>query len=95
MAKKTAKSTREQMYREILERSGIRFEDCRVFGIMFPDAAKCRIFHFRIMANCLNYVLFDSIERNANVIVFKSMDDVEIINEAKKLDGIKVLPKIR
>lgn len=77
MAKKVS---REQVYREILESRGIRFEDCRMLSFFFSVESWAKLFHYGIMMERVRYHLFDSWglyavviapddEANANAII--------------------------
>lgn len=96
MAKKTAKSTREQVYREILERAGIRFEDCTVLGFAFEYQMQTELFHYGLMAEKTDYFVFDCWGKYANVVAPKDEQDAAIIIAvAAKNGGKKITPILR
>ena len=98
MAKKTAKSTREQVYREILDRAGIRFEDCTVLAFAFKQEKRPELFHFGLMLHEPRpvYYLFDCWDKYANVIVPKDEKNAAVIIAiAEKDGGEKTTPNLR
>lgn len=98
MAKKTGKTTREQVYREILERIGIRFEDCTVLAFVFKQKFRPESFHFGLMLHEPRpvYYLFDCWEKYANVIVPKDENNAAVIIAiAEKDGGEKTTPNLR
>lgn len=95
MAKKTAKLTREQVYREILGKDGIRFEDCRVLSFVFQYPRWAERFHFDLMAQKSVYFLFDSWEKYANVIVPNNEQNAAVIIAiAENNGGEKTTPNL-
>ena len=98
MAKKTGKTTREQMYREILERVGIRFEDCQILAFTFKHEKRPELFHLGLMLHKPRpvYYLFDCWEKYANVIVPKDENNAAVIIAiAEKDGGEKTTPNLR
>lgn len=98
MAKKTAKLTREQAYREILDRAGIRFEDCTVLAFGFKQELRPELFHFGLMMHEPRpvYYIFDCWDKYANVIVPKDEKNAAVIIAiAEKDGGEKITPNLR
>ena len=72
------------MYREILERSGIRFEDCNVLAFAFKQEPRPV------------YYRFDCWDKYANVIVPKDEKNAAVIIAiAEKDGGEKTTPNLR
>lgn len=97
MAKKTAKKTREQTYREILDQSGIRFEDCDVLAFAFKHERRTTLFHFGLMLHKPRpvYYIFDSWGKNAYVIVPKDEKNAAVIIAiAEKNGGENTTPNL-
>ena len=96
MAKKSTKTTREQAYREILAKDGIRFEDCRVLSFVFEYPIKTELFHYGLMAEKPDYYIFDCWDKNANVVVPKDeTNDAHITLIAEQLGGQKTTANLR
>ena len=98
MAKKSSKATREQVYREILEQSGIRFEDCNVLAFAFKQDRRPELFHFGLMLHEPRpvYYLFDCWDKYANVIVPKDEKNAAVIIAiAEKDGGEKTIPNLQ
>ena len=89
MAKKTAKKTREQTYREILDQSGIRYEDCNVLAFAFKQERRYELFHFGLMLYEPRpvYYLFDCWDKYANVVVPKDEKNAAVIIAIAEKDG--------
>lgn len=96
MAKKSNKPTREQVYREIMEKEGRKWDDCRVLSFVFEYTMKTELFHFDLMVQTPVYFLFDCWEKNANVVVPKDEQNAaEIVAIAEKLGGQKTMANLR
>ena len=98
MARLVKKSTREQVYREILERAGIRFEDCNVLAFAFKQERRPELFHFGLMLHEPRpvYYLFDCWDKYANVIVPKDEQNAAVIIAiAEKDGGERTTPNLR
>lgn len=89
MAKRTNKTTRKEQYRAILDKAGIRFDDCRVLSFVFQFPRWAERFHFDLMAQKPVYFLFDSWEKNANVIVPNDEQNAVIIIAIAEKNGGK------
>ncbi len=77
MAKKI---TREAQYRDILEKGGIGWTDCRVIAFSFPKEKAPEILHFELMAPPRpRYYLFDAYGNNANIVIPKDDENERII----------------
>lgn len=90
--------TREQEYREILTKDGIRFEDCRVLAFVFERERQTEIFHYDLMLREPRpaYHLYDCFGVNANVIVPDDANNAaNIIAMAEKIGGHKTTPNLR
>ena len=86
------------MYREILERSGIRFEDCNVLAFAFKEEWLPELFHFGLMLHEPRpvYYLFDCWDIYAYVIVPKDEKNSDVIIAiAEKDGGEKRTPNLR
>lgn len=77
------------MYREILERSEIRFEDCKVLAFEFKQERRPGLFHFGLMLHEPRpvYYLFDCWDKYACVIVPKDEENAAIIIAIAEKDG--------
>lgn len=98
MAKKSSKATREQVYREILERSGIRFEDCNVLAFAFKQERRPELFHFGLMLHEPRpvYYLFDCFGETAQVIIPNDPENERMcIQLAESCGGSKTTPNLR
>lgn len=94
MARKASK-TRADQYREILAERGIRYEDCRVLAFAFNYQMQAEMFHFGIMAEKVDYFLFDAAENTANIIIPKDGQDAEKIAKiAQGCGGRSTTPKL-
>lgn len=91
MAKKANKPPRKQVYREILEQSGINLDDCRVLGFSFKYEIQVELFHYEIMAQRDSYCLFDRIEKSVIVVVpFDERKEAAVGSIAERLGGVRV-----
>ena len=96
MAKKSTKTSREQQYRDILAKDGIRFEDCRVLSFVFEYPIKTELFHYGLMAEKPDYYIFDCWDKNANVVVPKDeTNEAHITLIAEQLGGQKTTTNLR
>lgn len=98
MAKKATKTTRGDQYRAILERVGIRFEDCKVLAFAFKQERRPELFHFGLMLHKPRpvYYLFDCWDKYANVVVPKDEKNAAVIIAiAEKDGGEKTTPNLR
>ena len=96
MATKSKKLTREQEYRQIMEKDGRRFEDCRVLSFVFEYPMQTELFHYGLMAEKPDYYLFDCWEKNANVIVpADEQNAAVIVGIAEKNGGKKTITNLR
>lgn len=93
----TKKPTRKEEYRAILEKDGIRFEDCRVLAFTFERAKGPETFHFWLMLDERRpkYYLFDCLEKKAQVIIPNDDAVSEIVCDiATRADGKKTTPNL-
>ena len=96
MAKKSSKATRGDQYRSILESYGKRLEDCKVLAFAFKCHAQAELFHYGLMTEKPDYILFDCWERHANVIVPNDEQNAAVIIAiAAKNGGEKTTPNLR
>ena len=96
MAKKTSKSTREQTYREIIEKEGRKWDDCKVLSFVFKYQMQTELFHYGLMAEKPDYYIFDCWDKNANVVVPKDeTNDAHITLIAEQLGGQKTTTNLR
>jgi hypothetical protein len=91
------KETRELLYRSILERDGIRYEDCKVLAFVFETESGPQIFHYKLMHPMRPvYYLFDFMEKIAQVVIPKNQDiEQKIISLAENVGGKKTTPKLQ
>ena len=94
MAKQTKKPPKRDQYREILSIRGINFNDCKVIAFIFKYPMQCRMFHFGLMEVEIEYIMFDSWEKHANVIIRKEQNDAAIIALAEKNGGTKTIANL-
>ena len=78
---------RESQYREILAKSGIRIEDCRILSFVFKQEKRPELFHFGLMIHKPVYYLFECWGKYANVVVPKDEQNASIIIGLAKQDG--------
>ena len=93
----TKKPTRKDESRAILEKDGIRFEDCRVLAFAFDGPGGPEIFHFGLMLDLRRpeYYLFDCWEKMAQVIIPNNDAVSEIVFDiATRADGKKTTPNL-
>ena len=98
MAKKSSKTTREQIYREIIEKEGRKWDDCKVLSFAFKQERRPELFHFGLMLHEPRpvYYLFDCWDKYANVIVPKDEKNAAVIIAiAEKDGGEKTTPNLR
>ena len=72
MAKKV--TSRMDEYREIIERSGIEWENCEVLAFVFDDDNKVYWYYLNLMNNRAKYYLFSCVERTAVIVAPKGDD---------------------
>lgn len=96
MAKKANKPPRKQVYREILDQSGINLDDCRVLGFSFKYEMQVELFHYEIMAQRDSYCLFDRIEKSVIVVVpSDDRKEAAVVSIAERLGGVRVAPELK
>lgn len=97
MAKKSTKQTREQEYRDILAKDGIRYEDCRVLAFTFERPLGPETFHLHLMNADPRpeYHLFDCWEKTAQIIIPNDESTAARIQElAEQVGGHKTTPNL-
>lgn len=89
MAKRTVKTNREDLYREVLAKSGIRYEDCLQLSFAFKQRLRPELFHFGLMLHQPRpvYYLFDAWDKYANVIAPKDRNNAAVIIAIAEKDG--------
>ena len=96
MAKKSSKTTREQIYREIIEKDGRKWDDCKVLSFAFKYQMQTELFHYGLMAEKPDYFVFDCWEKYAYVIAPKDEKNAAVIIAiAEKDGGEKITPNLR
>ena len=87
MAKKSTKTAREDQYREILAKAGIRFEDCRVLAFTFERPLGPETFHLHLMNADPRpeYHLFDCWEKTAQIIIPNDEPTAARVQESKDI----------
>jgi len=97
MAKKITKTARKDQYRAIMEKDGIRFEDCRVLAFTFERPLGPETFHLWLMLDQRRpkYYLFDCWGKTAQVIIQNDDAVSEIVCDiAIRADGKKTTPNL-
>ncbi len=97
MARTTKKTARKDQYRAILEKDGIRFEDCRVLAFTFERPLGPETFHLHLMNAHPrpDYHLFDCYENMANVIIPADEQIAARVQElAEQVGGKKTTPNL-
>ena len=98
MAKTDKKVSRKDKYRAIMDKDGIRFENCNVLAFAFKHEKRPELFHFGLMLHEPRpvYYLFDCWDKYANVIVPKDEKNAAVIIAiAEKDGGEKTTPNLR
>lgn len=97
MARTVKKTARKDQYRAIMDKAGIRFEDCRVLAFMFERPLGPETFHLWLMLDERRpkYYLFDCWEKTAQVIIPNDYAVSEIVCDiATRADGKKTTPNL-
>ena len=90
---KTAKQTKGEQYRAILESMGIR--EYRILAFVFSDQDAPERFHYKIMDPLpVNYYLFDCYDKTAVVIIPPCFEET-FVQLAKTLGGQQTMPNLR
>lgn len=95
MAKKSSKATREQTYREIIEKEGRKWDDCKVLGFVFKAENGPERFHYQLLLADPRpaYYLFDCFGTMANVVAADDPGTIQLIQElAERVGGEKTTP---
>ena len=95
MAKKTSKTTRDEQYRAILEKEGIR--EYKVLAFVFEAESGPEYFHYQLMYPLRPvYHLFDCSGNVAYIVVPKDPENEEMaIQLAESCGGEKTTPNLR
>ena len=97
MAKKSSKATREQMYREIIEKEGRKWDDCKVLAFALDSPCGPEIFHYELMSPLRPvYHLFDCSGNVAYIVVPKDPENERMcIQLAESCGGERITPNLR
>ena len=98
MATKSNKKALQDQYRAILEKDGVRYEDCRVLAFVFERPMGPETFHLHVLnaEPRPKYHLFDCFDLMAQVII--SNDDkiaARVEELAIEVGGKKTSPILR
>ena len=97
MARTVKKTARKEQYRAIMDKSGIRFEDCRVLAFTFERPLGPETFHLHLMNAYQRpeYHLFDCWEKTAQIIILNDESTAARIQElAEQVGGHKTTPNL-
>lgn len=84
------------MYREIIEKRGRKWDDCKVLSFVFKYQMQTELFHYGLMVEKPDYVLFDCWEKYVNVVVPKDEQNAAMIQQlAESYGGEKTMPNLR
>lgn len=91
------KESRGDAYRQIMERAGYSYDECRVLAFRFEKDSGPEIFHYGLMNEKPVYYLFDFMDDGiAQVIVPNDEQNAaKVIAIAEKEGGRKVTPNLR
>lgn len=88
--KKNTQRTRSDQYREIIEKDGRKWDDCKVLSFVFKYQMQAELFHYGLMAEKTRFFVFDCWEKYANVVAPKDeQNEAVIIAIAAKNGGEK------
>lgn len=71
MAKTRGKRTRNEVYGEILAKSGILLDACEVLTYEFENEGRQQAFHYKIMRHNILLRLYDGTDNVARVLIDK------------------------
>ena len=97
MARTTKRTARKEQYRAIIEKSGIRFEDCRVLAFTFEYPKGPEMFHLHLMLADPRpkYHLFDLFEQIAQIVIPNDESTAARVQElAEQMGGKKTTPNL-
>lgn len=77
--KKNTQRTRRDQYREIIEKDGRNWDDCKVLSFVFKYQMQTELFHYGLMAEKPDYFLFDCWEKYVNVVAPKDEQNAAVI----------------
>lgn len=98
MIKKENKKTIGSQYADILSRSGIdgtpgvALAECAVLGFRFPDESHAHGFHYDLMEEKAEYLLFSATNNNA-IVVTRNADEIRDI--AEQGGGVEYKPNLK
>lgn len=97
MIKKKITRPREEMYREIMAKAGIPWDECTLLAFAFADKSLSAQFHYALMSPpYVFYCLFDRWDTFAAVITDANQEHASIITErAARLGGRPVTSILR
>lgn len=86
-----------EQYRAILERDGIRYEDCKVLAFSFETDGGPGIFHYKLMHPLSPvYYIFDCMDNIAQVVIPKKQTiEQKIISLAENVGGKRTSPVLK
>lgn len=95
MAKKTTKTTRDEQYRAILEKEGIR--EYKVLAFVFETESGPEYFHYQLMYPLRPvYHLFDCFGKIAQIVIpIDPENESMAIQLAESCGGEKTTPNLR
>lgn len=97
MARTVKKTARKEQYRAIMDKAGIRFEDCRVLAFTFERPLGPETFHLHLMNADPRpeYHLFDCWEKTAQIIIPNDEPTAARVQElAEQVGGHKTTPNL-
>ena len=97
MARTVKKTARKDEYRAIMDKLGIRFDDCRVLAFAFERPLGPETFHLHLMNADPRpeYHLFDCWEKTAQIIIPNDESTAARIQElAEQVGGKKTTPNL-
>lgn len=90
------KKTRESQYIEILAKChNTTLAQCSVLGYRFASESRARGFHYELMSNGAQYLLFDAVEDTAVVIVAGTKQAAQIRFIAKSCGANDYRPNLK
>lgn len=92
--KKTAekKKTRLSQYTNLMAEKGITFHGNILYGFKFNTLAESYAFHYTLMENKVNYLLYDGVDEKVKIIAIEDVDKIREV--ALKYNGTEYKPSI-
>lgn len=88
MAKKGEKKTRTSQYEAILQDKGHKITECSVISFKFDSVVKSHLFHFDLMENNLEYLIYDGPTETVRITIPKGLNFDNIVDLASRYGGI-------